>query len=82
MAGGRKEVAPETRRVFTRLMAQAVALGFGNVVERVRGKSEQDGPEEWTTMDPNAGVKENVKTEAAADTESEPKTLLDKTDEV
>ena len=82
MAGGRKEVDPETRRVFTRLMAQAVALGFGNVVERVRGKSEQDGPEEWTTMDPNAGVKENVKTEAAADTESEPKTLLDKTDEV
>ena len=51
MAGGRKEVDPETRRVFTRLMAQAVALGFGNVVERVRGKSEQDGPEEWTTID-------------------------------
>ena len=52
MAGGRKEVDPETRRVFTRLMAQAVTLGVGNVVERVRGKSEQDGPDEWSTLDP------------------------------
>ena len=52
MAGGRKEVEPETRRVFTRLMAQAVTLGVGNVVERVRGKSEQDGPDEWSTLDP------------------------------
>ena len=52
MAGGRKEVEPETRRVFTRLMAQAVSLGVGNVVERVRGKSEQDGPDEWSTLDP------------------------------
>ena len=51
MAGGRKELEPETRRVFTRLMAQAVTLGVGNVVERVRGKSEQDGPEEWSTLD-------------------------------
>ena len=53
MAGGRKELDPETRRVFTRLMGQAVTLGFGNVVERVRGKSEKDGPDEWTTMDPD-----------------------------
>ena len=53
MAGGRKEPDPETRRVFTRLMGQAVTLGFGNVVERVRGKSEKDGPDEWTTMDPD-----------------------------
>ena len=52
MAGGRKDVEPETRRVFTRLMAQAVSLGVGNVVERVRGKSEQDGPDEWSTLDP------------------------------
>ena len=52
MAGGRKEVNPETRRIFNRLAAQAVSLGFGNVVERVRGKNEQDEPEEWTTMDP------------------------------
>ena len=53
MAGGRKELDPETRRVFNRLMGQAVTLGFGNVVERVRGKSEKDGPDEWTTMDPD-----------------------------
>ena len=54
MVGGRKEVEPETRRVFNRLVAQAVTLGVGNVVERVRGKTEQDGPEEWTTIDPDA----------------------------
>ena len=53
MAGGRKELDPETRRVFSRLIGQAVTLGFGNVVERVRGKSEKDGPDEWTTMDPD-----------------------------
>ena len=53
MAGGRKELDPETRRVFSRLMGQAVTLGFGNVVERVRGKNEKDGPDEWTTMDPD-----------------------------
>lgn len=52
MMGGRKDVDPETRRAFNRLIAQAVSIGVGNVVERVRGKSEQDGPEEWTTMDP------------------------------
>ena len=52
MAGNRKEVTPEERRVFTRLLAQAVALGFGNVVERVRGRSEQDGTDEWSTIDP------------------------------
>ena len=53
MAGGRKKLNPETRRVFNRLMGQAVTLGFGNVVERVRGKNEKDGPDEWTTMDPD-----------------------------
>ena len=52
MVGGRKDLDPETRRAFTRLIAQAVSLGFGNVVERVRKKPEQDGPSEWTTMDP------------------------------
>ena len=56
MVGNRKEVDPETRRIFNRLVAQAVTLGFGNVVERVRGRSEQDGPEEWTTMDAGAPV--------------------------
>ena len=52
MAGGRKSVNPETRRVFNRLIAQAVTLAAGNVVERVRGKTEQDGPDEWATIDP------------------------------
>ena len=52
MYGSRKDLDPETRRTFTRLIAQAVSLGFGNVVERVRKKPEQDGPAEWTTMDP------------------------------
>ncbi len=36
MVGGHREVDPETRRVFDRLMTQAIALGFGNVVDRVR----------------------------------------------
>ena len=52
MLGSRREVDPETRRVFNRLLAQAVTLGVGNVVERVRGKSDQDGSDEWTTIDP------------------------------
>ena len=53
MAGGRKELDPETRRVFNRLFAQAFTLGFGNVMERVRGKKEE-GVEErpWETMVP------------------------------
>ena len=42
MAGNRKDVDPETRRVFNRLMAQAVTLGFGNVIDRVRGKKPAD----------------------------------------
>ncbi len=33
MVGSRKEVEPETRRIFNRLVAQAVTLGFGNVVD-------------------------------------------------
>ena len=54
MAGNRKDVDPETRRVFNRLMAQAVTLGFGNVMERVRGRrQEDDDPRDaaWETMD-------------------------------
>jgi hypothetical protein len=53
MYGGRKDVDAETRRVFNRLIAQAVTLWFGNVVERVRGQKEE-GVEErpWTTMAP------------------------------
>ncbi len=50
MVGNRKDVDPETRRVFNRLMAQAVTLGFGNVMDRVRGRKDaEDGetpPEE------------------------------------
>ena len=52
MAGGRKTVDPETRRVFNRLMAQAVTLGFENVVDRVRKKNEPALRDEWTTLDP------------------------------
>ena len=50
MVGSRKLVDPETRRVFNRLIAQGVTLGFGNVVDRVRGRSVQDGPDEWSTI--------------------------------
>lgn len=53
MYGGRKELDPETRRVFNRLMAQAVTLWFGNVVEHVRGQKEEGVDERhWTTMPP------------------------------
>ena len=54
MVGNRKDVDPETRRVFNRLMAQAVTLGFGNVMDRVRGRKDaEDGetpPEEKKGM--------------------------------
>ena len=53
MMGGRKDVEPETRRVFNRLLAQAVSLWFGNVVERVRGQKEEGVDERhWTTLPP------------------------------
>ena len=53
MYSGRKEVDPETRRVFNRLMAQAVTLWVGNVVERVRGQKEEGVDErDWSTMMP------------------------------
>ena len=56
MVGNRKEVSPEMRRVFNRLMAQAVTLGFGNVIDRVRGRKDEGGDEggsdEWVTMSP------------------------------
>ena len=53
MVGNRKEVDPEARRVFNRLMAQAVSLGFGNVIDWVRGR--RDGESHvagWDTMTP------------------------------
>ncbi len=52
MLGNRKEVDPETRRVFTRLMAQAVTLGFGNVIDWVRGRRDNGSEGEWATMSP------------------------------
>ena len=52
MFGGRKDVDPETRRVFTRLMAQAITLGFGNVIDWVRGRAEDSSGREWETMSP------------------------------
>lgn len=52
MVGNRKEVDPETRRVFTRLMAQAVTLGFGNVIGWVRGRREGGSVGKWETMTP------------------------------
>ena len=52
MVGNRKDVDPETRRVFTRLMAQAVTLGFGNVIDWVRGRREGSPEGDWETMSP------------------------------
>ena len=52
MVGNRKEVNPETRRVFTRLMAQAVTLGFGNVIDWVRGRRDENTEGDWETMSP------------------------------
>ena len=52
MVGNRKEVDPETRRVFTRLMAQAVSIGFGNVIDWVRGRREGESQWTWETMTP------------------------------
>ena len=52
MVGNRKDVDPETRRVFTRLMAQAVSLGFGNVIDWVRGRRDGSKAGEWETMTP------------------------------
>ena len=52
MVGNRKEVSPEIRRVFNRLMAQAVTLGFGNVIDLVRHRKSDDDTDEWETMSP------------------------------
>ena len=52
MMGSRKEIDPETRKVFNRLFGQAVSLGFGNVIDWVRGRREEGSPGEWETMSP------------------------------
>ena len=80
MVGNRKEVDPETRRVFARLMAQAVTLGFGNVIDWVRGRREEGAGGEWETMSPEkrremliAAMNHKEQAEAAAEAEpSEP----------
>ena len=87
MAGSRKEISPETRRVFNRLVAQAISLGFGNVVERVRGKGEGESSGEWTTIDPKEQEKgtEPPAGEGGAPGEENPengKSCLDKTGEL
>ena len=40
MMSNRKEVDPASRKEFTRQLAQAVAMGFGNAVEMVRSRKE------------------------------------------
>ena len=73
MVGNRKEVNPETRRVFNRLMAQAVTLGFGNVIDLVRGRKDDGDTDEWATMSPEkrremiASRTEEAKAEPAGD---------------
>ena len=57
MVGNRNEVNPETRRVFNRLMAQAVTLGFGNVIDMVRGRKDEDDSDEWETIPPGKQIK-------------------------
>ena len=80
--GSRREVDPETRKAFTRLMAQAVTLGFGNVIDWVRGRWDEDGGGQWETMSPEkrremliTAMNRREQTEMAA--EAEPSELPD-----
>ena len=83
--GGRKELDPETRRVFNRLMAQAVTLGFGNVIDRMRGRKSDGGEGTWETMSPERRKellsaemdRENGKEAAGNGETGEDKTTLD-----
>lgn len=43
MLGSTREVEPETRRIFGRLMAQFITLGVGNVIERYKGRKGEEG---------------------------------------
>ena len=92
MLGNRKEVDPETRKVFTRLMAQAVTLGFGNVIDWVRGRRENGSDGDWETMSPekrremmdaamNSRTEEEPAEgkEASAEEKEEPKTVQNDT---
>ena len=82
MVGNRKEVDPETRRVFARLMAQAVTLGFGNVIDWVRGRRDEDSEGDWETMSPEKRremliAAMNRKEQAEMTAEAEPAELTD-----
>ena len=77
MVGSRKEVDPETRKVFTRLVGQAVSLGFGNVIDWVRGRRDEGGTGDWETMSPekrremlNAAMNSSAEEEAAETADS------------
>ena len=70
MVGNRKEVNPETRRVFNRLMAQAVSLGFGNVIDLVRGRKDDGENDEWETMSPEK--RQEMKATRAGETKEKP----------
>ena len=76
MVGSRKEVDPETRKVFTRLVGQAVSLGFGNVIDWVRGRRDEGGTGDWETMSPekrremlNAAMNSGAEEETAETTD-------------
>lgn len=53
MVGGSRDVDPETRRVFTRLMAQFVTLGVGNVLEQRKTRKDAETDAEGTEKDSN-----------------------------
>ena len=86
MVGNRKDVDPETRRVFTHLMAQAVTLGFGNVIDWVRGRREGSTEGDWETMSPekrrqmlNAAMDgKHTETEPAAESGTKPEADAEK----
>ncbi len=77
MVGSRKEVDPETRKIFTRLVGQAVSLGFGNMIDWVRGRRDEGGTGDWETMSPekrremlNAAMNNGAEDETSEDTDS------------
>ena len=77
MVGSRKEVDPETRKVFTRLVGQAVSLGFGNMIDWVRGRRDEGGTGDWETMSPekrremlNAAMNNGAEDDTAEESDS------------
>ena len=57
-------------------MAQAVSLGFGNVIDLVRGRKDDDdsdGNDEWETMSPEKRLEmKAARTRGEKQTETEP----------